>query len=119
MTDQVIGGSGHAVVLLHAFPVNHHLWDGVAPARRRRVPGRGAGLRRLWRLPIPTAPPSVDAMADDLLARLEGMGITQFCLAGLSMGGYAAMAILRQAPERITALGLLDAKDGGGHRGSP
>ncbi len=111
MTDQAIGGSGPAVVLLHAFPVNHHLWDGVAPALAaagfRVVVPDYAGFGGS---PIPTAPPSVDAMADDLLARLEGMGITQFCLAGLSMGGYAAMAILRQAPERITALGLLDTK---------
>jgi len=32
----------------------------------------------------------------------------RFALAGLSMGGYVALEIMRQAPERITALALLD-----------
>lgn len=32
----------------------------------------------------------------------------QFALAGLSMGGYVAMEIMRQAPERIIKLALLD-----------
>ncbi len=33
----------------------------------------------------------------------------RFALAGLSMGGYIAFEMLRQAPERITRLALLDA----------
>lgn len=33
---------------------------------------------------------------------------TQFALAGLSMGGYVAMEIIRQAPARVTHLALLD-----------
>jgi pimeloyl-ACP methyl ester carboxylesterase len=33
---------------------------------------------------------------------------TRFALAGLSMGGYIAFAMLRQAPERIVKLALLD-----------
>ena len=32
----------------------------------------------------------------------------RFALAGLSMGGYIAFAMLRQAPERIVKLALLD-----------
>lgn len=32
----------------------------------------------------------------------------QFALAGLSMGGYAALEAMRQAPERVTRLALLD-----------
>lgn len=32
----------------------------------------------------------------------------RFVLAGLSMGGYVAMEIMRQAPERVEALALLD-----------
>ncbi len=32
----------------------------------------------------------------------------RFALAGLSMGGYAALEIIRQAPERVTRLALLD-----------
>ena len=32
----------------------------------------------------------------------------RFALAGLSMGGYIAYEIVRQAPERVTRLALLD-----------
>jgi pimeloyl-ACP methyl ester carboxylesterase len=32
----------------------------------------------------------------------------RFALAGLSMGGYCALEIVRQAPERVAALALLD-----------
>ena len=34
----------------------------------------------------------------------------QFALAGLSMGGYVAQEILRQAPQRVTRLALLDTR---------
>jgi pimeloyl-ACP methyl ester carboxylesterase len=48
-----------------------------------------------------------DNMADlarDVLADAPA----QFALAGLSMGGYVAFEIMRQAPERVTKLCLLD-----------
>lgn len=34
----------------------------------------------------------------------------QFALAGLSMGGYVAQEIMRQAPQRVTRLALLDTR---------
>ena len=34
----------------------------------------------------------------------------QFALAGLSMGGYVALEIMRQAPQRVTKLALLDTR---------
>lgn len=47
---------------------------------------------------------SVAAMAARALAKAP----PRFALAGLSMGGYVAFEILRQAPERVTRLALLD-----------
>ena len=46
----------------------------------------------------------IDALARAVLAEAP----PQFALAGLSMGGYVALEILRQAPERILKLCLLD-----------
>lgn len=43
-------------------------------------------------------------MAQRLLASVEG----PFALAGLSMGGYVAQEVMRQAPHRVTRLALLD-----------
>ncbi|WP_445503981.1 alpha/beta fold hydrolase [Microvirga sp. G4-2] len=47
---------------------------------------------------------SVPAIA----ARLLKDAPEQFSLAGLSMGGYVAMEVMRQAPERVQRLALLD-----------
>ena len=47
---------------------------------------------------------SLDAMARRALDSLPG----RFALCGLSMGGYAALALLRLAPERVTRLCLMD-----------
>lgn len=48
---------------------------------------------------------TISDMASAVLAKAPAR---QFALAGLSMGGYVALEIMRQAPERIIALALLD-----------
>jgi pimeloyl-ACP methyl ester carboxylesterase len=47
---------------------------------------------------------SLPAIARRLLADAP----PRFAIAGLSMGGYVAMEVLRQAPERVSRLALLD-----------
>ncbi|MEE1611983.1 alpha/beta fold hydrolase [Microvirga sp. CF3016] len=47
---------------------------------------------------------SIPAMA----ARLLREAPDKFALAGLSMGGYVAMEVMRQAPQRVERLALLD-----------
>lgn len=66
-----------------------------------------AGLADIARVTVGdlTKGHSIAEMASDVLANAPA---GQFALAGLSMGGYVAMEIMRQAPERISALALLD-----------
>lgn len=47
---------------------------------------------------------TMQGMARDVLATAPG----RFAIAGFSMGGYVATEVLRQAPERVTRLALLD-----------
>lgn len=47
---------------------------------------------------------SISALADDVLSNAP----RRFALAGLSMGGIVAMEVVRQAPERVTRLALMD-----------
>ncbi|MDB5407374.1 MAG: hydrolase, partial [Rhodospirillales bacterium] len=47
---------------------------------------------------------SIAAMATAMLAEMPD----SFSLAGLSMGGYVAQEIMRQAPHRVLRLALLD-----------
>lgn len=49
--------------------------------------------------------PSIEQMAKEVLASVEA---DSFNLAGLSMGGIVAMEMVRQAPERVNRLALLD-----------
>lgn len=51
-----------------------------------------------------SAADSMEALARSVLAEAP----ERFALAGLSMGGYVAFEIMRQAPERVTRLALLD-----------
>lgn len=49
-----------------------------------------------------------DATFPAMAARILRHAPPRFALAGLSMGGYIAYEILRQAPERVSRLALLD-----------
>lgn len=53
-----------------------------------------------------------DVTQDDSIAGMARRALAgapaRFALAGLSMGGYVALEIMRQAPERVTHLALLD-----------
>jgi len=62
--------------------------------------------------PLGGDPPSLDVAADDLAALLDRLELDRVVLAGLSMGGYLAMAFLRRYPGRVGALGLLDTRAG-------
>ncbi len=49
-----------------------------------------------------------DASIVDIAARLLANAPPRFALAGLSMGGMICMEVMRQAPERVERLALLD-----------
>jgi pimeloyl-ACP methyl ester carboxylesterase len=53
-----------------------------------------------------------DLTRDDTIAAMASRALAaappRFAVAGLSMGGYVALEIMRQAPERVTHLALLD-----------
>ena len=56
-----------------------------------------------------TTQESIAGMARSVFAMMPE---ERFALAGLSMGGYVAMEVIRQAPERVGLLALLDTKAG-------
>lgn len=72
---------------------------------------------RLWRdviagLGEAVTPSVADLTTDDSIAEMAQRALSKaperFALAGLSMGGYVALEIMRQAPERVSHLALLD-----------
>ena len=88
------------VVLLHAFPLDERMW---AP-QRDALGEADVELPNLYSL----GTNSIDAWASALLDRLDG----ELALVGASMGGYCALAMARQAPERIRGLMLVGSRAG-------
>src|SRR5262245_31652943 len=63
----------------------------------------------LWRFgPVQVADHTRDDSMDAIAARILADAPPRFALAGLSMGGYVALTIVRQARERVQKLALLD-----------
>jgi 3-oxoadipate enol-lactonase len=112
-------GQGPPVVLAHGYPLDGAMWSGVARALSVRfrvfkldLPGHGEN-------PAP-AETKIEGSAEFLgsvLGHIEGRA----GLAGFSMGGYAALALMKQPPGNAPALALVDtratADDDAGRKG--
>jgi pimeloyl-ACP methyl ester carboxylesterase len=69
----------------------------------------GAQIAVLWpQGPVVIADHRRDAEMSAIAGRILADAPPRFALAGLSMGGYIAFAMMRLAPERIARLALLD-----------
>jgi 3-oxoadipate enol-lactonase len=108
-------GEGRPLVLVHAFPLNAEQWL----PQLTRVP-------RGWRMIAPDlrgfGPAEPEAVvaggvgmttyAGDVLELMTHLDISRAAVAGLSMGGYVAFEMLRQAPSRMSGLVLADTRAG-------
>jgi pimeloyl-ACP methyl ester carboxylesterase len=66
-------------------------------------------LPALWRFgPVTIADHTRDDSVAAIARRILAAAPPRFALVGLSMGGYVAFEILREAPERVARLALLD-----------
>ncbi|WP_298328741.1 alpha/beta hydrolase [Haloactinopolyspora sp.] len=110
-TDHGSDVEGMPVVLLHAFPLSAAMFTGVVSAlagqRRFILPD----LRGFGDSPGPgLEEPSVEAMADDVAALLDRLGLQRVVVGGVSLGGYVAMAMLRRHRDRVGGVALIDTK---------
>jgi pimeloyl-ACP methyl ester carboxylesterase len=63
----------------------------------------------LWRFgPVVVADHRRDDTMAAIASRILAAAPPRFALAGLSMGGYLALEVMRQAPDRVARLALLD-----------
>jgi pimeloyl-ACP methyl ester carboxylesterase len=66
-------------------------------------------VAQLWSVgPVTVANHTLDDNIPAIARRILASSPPRFALVGLSMGGYISMEIMRQAPERILKLALLD-----------
>ena len=105
-------GAGRPMVLLHAFPLGAEQW---LPQLARPPIG--------WRLIAPdlrgfggspwigdVASASIDRYAADVFELMTHLDVPRASVAGLSMGGYVALAMMARDAERITGLVLADTR---------
>ncbi len=100
---------GPTVLFLHGFPLNRSLWGPVAdpPSGWRSVV---PDLRGFGDSDAPDVGYSMATYARDMIALLDLLEIRRVVLCGLSLGGYVAFEILRQARERVHGLVLLNTR---------
>lgn len=105
-------GQGLPVLLLHAFPLHSGMFDAQVAALGSKyrfiLPDhRGFGASGLGQ-----GPAEMSRLARDAIAVLNALQIPRAVIGGVSMGGYATMALLRENPERARAILLLDTQMG-------
>ncbi len=89
------------LLLLHAFPLDARMWEGQVPVLEQ------AGYEVIApNLPGAEPDASIASWAGRILELLPG----DFIPVGISMGGYLAFELWRQAPKRIPALVLADTR---------
>ncbi len=102
-------GKGFPIVWIHGFPLSSKVFEpqlAIDQFRHIRVDLRGFG-----KTPPPNGETSMATYARDVLDVMDNAKIDRAVIAGISMGGYVVMQLLRDAPERVAALLLLDTRE--------
>jgi len=103
-------GKGTPLVLLHGYPLDHHLWDDVVPLFKDTFDLIIPDLRGFGDSTTVATPYSMNDFASDLAGLLDQLGIQKTALAGHSMGGYVALAFAQRYPERMNGLALVSSQ---------
>ena len=103
-------GKGTPLVLLHGYPLDHHLWDDVVPLLEDTFDVILPDLRGFGESTIADSSPTVEDYASDIAGLLDHLGIQKTAIVGHSMGGYVALAFARLYPDRLTGLGLVSSQ---------
>ena len=103
-------GLGHTVVLIHGYPFNRSLWNEQVEALASRYRVVTPDLRGFGESDTSEGPVTMNRMAQDVAKLMEHLGIDRAVIGGLSMGGYVALAFVKQFPSRVKALVLADTR---------
>ncbi|HEY0590333.1 MAG TPA: alpha/beta fold hydrolase [Thermoanaerobaculia bacterium] len=102
-------GTGMAVIWIHGYPLSSAIYQPqeAIPGVRHIVPD----LPGFGATPPPSGELTIPGYAEGIVRIMDEKGIRSAVVAGLSMGGYIAMALARQAMERLCGLILIDTRE--------
>src|SRR5512143_3456474 len=103
-------GTGTPLVLLHGYPLDHHLWDQVAPLLVDTFELILPDLRGFGESSTVDSFYTMEDIASDVAALLDHLEIQKAAVVGHSMGGYVALAFARLYPQRVNGLGLISSQ---------
>lgn len=121
-------GEGIPLVLVHAFPVDHRMWDRCVDCLISQGEERGLPVFPIYApdmpgagdCPVPSATETglvdtdgaytqaLDRMAVSFADLIAGLGHSRAIWVGLSMGGYLVQALWRLRKEMVAGLALCD-----------
>lgn len=106
--DKGEASSALPLVLIHGHPFDRTMWHPqiteFASSRRVVAPD----LRGYGESPVVPGHTPLSTFAEDIAALLDELGVSDFVLAGLSMGGQIAMECYGRFPDRVRGLVLAD-----------
>jgi pimeloyl-ACP methyl ester carboxylesterase len=100
------------LLLIHGFPLDGTQWDPQVGALSGSIQVLAPSLPGFGGEPGAGEVMTMDAAARRSLAALDEAQAEQAVVCGLSMGGYVALELWRQAPERFQGLVLANTKSG-------
>jgi len=103
-------GGGMPLVLLHPFPLDSRVWKPMAEQLPFGVRAIAVDMPGAGRSDIGGLAPSMDLAADAIHSSLVAHGVGNAIVVGMSMGGYAALALARRYPGFVAGLGLIDTR---------
>src|SRR5689334_16349735 len=109
-------GRGHAkgtLLLIHGFPLSAHMWEPQFVLSELGWRIIAPHLRGFDEAPEGTTRTSMDDYAGDIIDLLDSLHVEHAVLGGLSMGGYVAFSLLRNAPSYFHGLILADTRPQG------
>lgn len=99
---------GMPIVFLHAFPMNHKMWEPQIRALEKDFRVIAPDLRGLGGSELGASPFTMEVLVDDLIELLDHLHVKKAVVCGLSMGGYVALRALERHPERFKGVVLAD-----------
>ena len=103
-------GQGAPLVLIHGYPLDHSIWNEVAPLLERDFDVILPDMRGFGQSDVMEADDSILDYASDIAGLLTHLKIARAYVAGHSMGGYVALAFARLYEERLSGLGMISSQ---------
>jgi 3-oxoadipate enol-lactonase len=100
-----------SVVLIHGYPFDHTMWFSTIAALGSKARVIAPDLPGFGRNPVlRSKSPSLEYYADFISGELARNGYEKAVIAGMSMGGYVALAFAEKYPAKVCGLGLISSQ---------